>query len=363
MCGISGASNIDKAPSIVLDMIVNIQHRGKDATGLAYIKDSKINIIKKAIDPAKFKEQFYGALDNSKVCIGHNRQASTNVANKKLDTEAHPFIAEDGSFALCHNGTLSNHEYLAYLLDCFGHKRQSGVDSELFVHLLEELLSSYNKLEAIKHLYSLSEGNLLVLFNDGTIYGLAGGAMCILDIGNAKLIASEIKAFTNMLELVDRAEVALPDYNNGIVEIYNGSAKYYGEWSRKIVKEGSFVAKKETSCDFCSSRALCEQITIDNKQYDRCYKCYKDNKTTPTRTYNNSSYFNNRGAYRSSYVAYPLAYDYKQDYSYSKKKDSNMNIIGKCEICGSKGLLVICSKCGTKMCLECLEDHIILEGL
>ena len=356
MCGIAGAKsqgNIDLKN--VLQLVLNIEHRGKDATGIAYVEDGEIKVIKKAIPPSQFYNVYAKALGESSSAIAHNRAASTNIQQKHLDSEAHPFLAEDGSFALCHNGTFRGYEYMGYLLEVLGHKRSSGVDSEVFVHLLELLMQhSSNRLEAIKHLYKLSQGNILVLFDDGELYALAGSACEILKADGKYYIASEAKAFSNLLTNIDKAKVLTPSRSNGIA-ILNSSAKLIGDWDEVIIKDGDFIAQRYVSCDFCGSYKYCEAVKIDNKQYDRCYDCYKANKTTPIR----------RSAY-PSYV-YPYDYDFRGYVNrslcdYSPKQPEVKTYVAskgksiKCSICGKAKLVFTCTVCGRHFCLDHIGD-------
>ena len=109
-------------------------------------------------------------LENCNILIGHNRAASTNTSEKEKDSEAHPFCSEDGSFCIVHNGHIHWYKELRNYLMIKGHKFESGVDSEVIVHILEDLLKQYDRKESIFRLYQMMEGeNILILFKDGPI--------------------------------------------------------------------------------------------------------------------------------------------------------------------------------------------------
>lgn len=350
MCGICAIYNLENAPYKIVDMIVAQESRGQDSTGVAYIENDSIHVLKRAIRPEEFRDKYKDFFKNvnSKVCIGHNRLASTNIVDKHLDSEAHPFLSEDGEFAIVHNGTFIGHSYLAHFLDNIGHKRSSGVDTEIFVHILEELLKRYNREEAIKKFYPLSEGNILILFRDGELYGIPGTSFEVLVAGNTVYIASEASTFKT-LDLPENAKLYIPN-DGSLIRINSEGVEMTGEWSEKEYKKGSWIYNTEIVCDFCRVKKPCEKIELNGNKYDRCYDCYKQNKTTPLigrREYSE---------YISHYISY---YDSGWPLEKSQKEEKKIEY-GICKHCKRKILssrIILCSKCSKTYCLEHLMIH------
>jgi len=275
MCGIFGIYNSNLAKTIAKRILIAQESRGKDATGIAWINDNQIHIYKRAVEP----KEFIAELDNleiSNIAIGHNRNATTNIPEKDKDTEAHPFIAESKEFAIVHNGTFRNYEYLRYLLKCYGHRFSSGVDSEVFVHLLEDLLNRFDRDEAITRFRYLSSGNILILFKDGALYGIPDKAFNVLRADNSVIIASEYEALLQLLDLFDKAELYRPE-EDSILKISNNRLVLIGDWNKDIVKYNDFEAYDRKKCDYCDEWGFVQKFN----NHDRCFKCYRENRTEP----------------------------------------------------------------------------------
>jgi len=347
VCGITALYNVDKAPSKILDMIVAQEHRGKDATGIAYIdKEKGLIVAKKAITPSAFKSQFeeFFSKVESKICIGHNRLASTNHKERYKDKEAHPFLSEDGSFALVHNGTFIGYEYMAHFLDSIGHKRSSGTDTEIFVHILEELLKRYPREEAIRRFYPLSEGNILILFNDGTLYGIPGRSFYVLTVGKSLLIASESRTFLVFKDL-EGSKLYTPD--EGCLLKVKDKVELIGNWEEHEFKKGDWVFNSEITCDFCGQKRPCQKFYLNKNGYDRCYQCYLENKVVPRYRRNYTQPYNNP-------YNWPLPNEEEDE---KEKKKTEYGICYTCKKRVPLDHIIICSICRRTYCLEHIEDH------
>ncbi|RLC82924.1 MAG: hypothetical protein DRI61_00880 [Chloroflexi bacterium] len=342
-------------------MLKEQEHRGRDSTGVAYItKNNNLKIVKKAVDPSTYYNIYGKAFKriDSSICIGHNRAASTNVKEKDKDTEAHPFMSEDGQFALVHNGTLGHYEYIATFLDHLGHVRQSGVDSEVFVHILEELLKRYDREEAMIRFYSLTEGNILVLFKDGELWGIPSSAFYMVKINDSVLIASEKKTINPFVQ--EDADIFEPPTTGGMVKIWseNGKVKIklWGSWEKSIFKRGEWVFNKKVTCDFCRSVRPCQQVTIDGRKYDRCYECFKEGKTKPVI---NVTPVTPTSTHRRTYYDDYLTFDYEEDKN-KKQQQVQKTPLAICSECHSTlpiTQMLYCTKCRKFFCISCFKDH------
>jgi len=275
MCGIFGIYNYSNSKEIAEIILKEQSSRGTDATGVAILRDNQLEIYKKAISPYRFVREEFPNIDFTSICIGHNRMASTNIHQKHLDSEAHPFLSEDKSFALVHNGTINNYSLMREILLANGHKFKSGVDSEIYVHYLEDLLASNERENAILKFASSITGNVLVLFNDGTLYGIPDYAMHVLVADKSVFIASEYEALLRALQEIECEKAIILDGSKGFYfRISKNQLYLYGSWEGDIVKEGEWIAKDKDRCDICNTYAFVEHI----KWFTRCYSCYKENK-------------------------------------------------------------------------------------
>ncbi len=210
--------------------------------------------------------------------------------------------------------------------------------------------SSKDRLEAVKHLYRLSQGNILILFDDGELYALAGASVVVMQANGAYYLASEVKAFSDLLKSVETAKVIKPKADSGVLQL-NSSANFIGDWDEQIVKEGDFMAVKYASCDFCGSYGYCQSISIEGKTYDRCYDCFRANKTQPIRRVVYS--YSRESPYYYNRAITDYGYSYQRvEKSHSSKSKRKKGL--KCCVCGAEDNVYVCTICGRAYCLECV---------
>src|SRR3954466_4297674 len=113
MCGIIGYVGPDDAAASMVDHGVDdIRHRGPDASGVAQWRFADV------------------------TC----RVAHTRLRIVDLSEEAdQPLSNEDGSVCVVFNGEIYNHQELRSDLEAHGHRFASTSDTEVIVHLYEEL--------------------------------------------------------------------------------------------------------------------------------------------------------------------------------------------------------------------------------
>ena len=84
------------------------EERGTDASGIAYVKDSKITIFKRPKPAHKIR---FNVPNDTKAVMGHARM--TTQGNEKFNYNNHPFYGHaDIDFAFAHNGVLHNDKEL-----------------------------------------------------------------------------------------------------------------------------------------------------------------------------------------------------------------------------------------------------------
>jgi len=289
-CGISGYINGRGAVKKAFQILLNQQSRGTDATGIAYLSNGKIHIVKKAVSPEKFQETIDGINDEDVyVAIGHNRHATSNTTEKHLDKESHPFISEDNSFAIVHNGTVSFESIVRKLLQTKdNHQFSSLVDSEVYVHILEDILKTESsRIRAVEKLHEFSDGNILILFSDGELIGIPSKAFIVAKQEETILIASEEGSIFPLLK--NKFQLAAPKVNDSLKAVRIKLKKdnkldivFYGDWEvEKLKLPEGFVASVLTKCDFCGdTRVYCEKYEYSKDMLkDRCIKCFKEKIT------------------------------------------------------------------------------------
>ena len=130
MCGIYCYVGKKKAIPILLEGLSNLEYRGYDSAGIAYVTD-KINIIKEKgrLDNLK---KILNLDTNTYLGIGHTRWATHGKPNKK---NAHPH--HQGKVTLVHNGIIENYQELKLLLKDYRFK--SETDTEVLCCLIDKL--------------------------------------------------------------------------------------------------------------------------------------------------------------------------------------------------------------------------------
>ena len=139
MCGIVGYLGNEPVYEKVIKGLSRLEYRGYDSAGMAYIENGEL-IVKKCKGKVVDLENVVGAVKPlSHIGIGHTRWATHGVPN---DANAHPHCSGDDSIALIHNGIIENYATIKQELMNRGHVFLSDTDTEVLVHLIEDVRSA-----------------------------------------------------------------------------------------------------------------------------------------------------------------------------------------------------------------------------
>jgi len=137
MCGIVAYIGNKEAYPILIKGLQRLEYRGYDSAGVALLKDNHINLYKKqgkVSDLENYARQF----DTSgKTGIGHTRWATHGLPN---DVNSHPHTSMDGKIAIIHNGIIENYDSIKEQLIARGYEFKSQTDTEVVVHLIDDIL-------------------------------------------------------------------------------------------------------------------------------------------------------------------------------------------------------------------------------
>ena len=135
MCGIVAYIGKQDAYPIIIKGLQRLEYRGYDSAGVALLNGS-LNVYKKAgkvSDLAAFvKDKNLSGV----VGMGHTRWATHGEPN---DRNAHPHFSQSKDFAIIHNGIIENYASIKVELVKQGHTFESDTDTEVLVHLIEEI--------------------------------------------------------------------------------------------------------------------------------------------------------------------------------------------------------------------------------
>jgi len=245
MCGIIGYIGQEDACNIVYQGLKNLEYRGYDSWGMAYVLNSKIQSIKKLGKITESEEH----LPKTKICIGHSRWSTHGAVT--LDN-AHPHFSEDGNIALIHNGIIENYIELKKQLEEKGYKFSSETDTETVAHLIEDNLKQEKEFKqaVIDSVRQLKGSFALVIINknENKIIAVRKDSPLVVGIdGNNYFAASDFTAFlktTQNVVFLDNKEMAILGDN---LEFYNYKTGEKIEkkiekigWNSESVEKGNY---------------------------------------------------------------------------------------------------------------------------
>lgn len=142
MCGIVGYIGKQQAFPIIINGLKRLEYRGYDSAGIALLSASnQLNIYKKKGKVVNLEEAANGQDISGNIGIGHTRWATHGEAN---DVNAHPHFNATEDLAVIHNGIIENYYSLKTELQARGYVFRSETDTEVLVHLIEEIQKNVN---------------------------------------------------------------------------------------------------------------------------------------------------------------------------------------------------------------------------
>ena len=135
MCGIVAYIGKNQAFPIIIKGLQRLEYRGYDSAGVALINGS-MNMYKKKGKVSELLAYTGDKNVEGTIGMGHTRWATHG---KPDDINAHPHISGNDRLAIIHNGIIENYAPLKAALQQLGHEFKSETDTEVLVHLIEEL--------------------------------------------------------------------------------------------------------------------------------------------------------------------------------------------------------------------------------
>ena len=277
MCGIASYAGDKNVIKTIMTGLKSLEYRGYDSSGIAYMKNGKINIIKKE-GPIKNLDKILDYDDEANIGISHTRWATHGGAT---DINAHPH--RQGRITLVHNGIIENYNELREGLIEKGYVFNTETDTEVAAGIIDDL---YNKegdmLKALNMAtYVLKGSYALNIINDDypdTIFGIRKDSPLIVGTSNeGNILASDIPAIihaTNKYIILNNYDIVvltkdnIKYYDRDLNEIHK-DIKIFNDDSEEISKNGyDHYMLKEINEEGEVVKRILSLYTKDNKVGD-----------------------------------------------------------------------------------------------
>ena len=160
MCGIVGYVGDRQAAEFLLDGLSKLEYRGYDSAGIAVYDNGSIRVEKSVGRLSALRDKIKGNVPIGNIGIGHTRWATHG---RPSDVNAHPHVDCHNDFAIVHNGIIENYLSLKEELIEKGHVFKSETDTEVVVHLLEEVYNG-DFVVAVREVLRRIEGSYALVF-------------------------------------------------------------------------------------------------------------------------------------------------------------------------------------------------------
>jgi glucosamine--fructose-6-phosphate aminotransferase (isomerizing) len=225
MCGIVGYIGFREAWPVVLKGLKRLEYRGYDSAGIALIGGSDLQIYKKAGKVVELENFAEGKDISGTIGIGHTRWATHGEPS---DRNSHPHTSNDGRLSIIHNGIIENYATLKEQLLRVGHTFKSDTDTEVLIHLIEEVYKHdhIDLLEAVRQaLLQVSGAYAIVVMNkeqpDQLIAARKGSPM-VIGVGEGEyFIASDatpIVEYTKNVIYLNDNDIAVVQRNDLMIK-------------------------------------------------------------------------------------------------------------------------------------------------
>jgi glucosamine--fructose-6-phosphate aminotransferase (isomerizing) len=237
MCGIVGYIGKKKAYPILIKGLSRLEYRGYDSAGIALLQENNVvNVFKKEGKVIDLTEFIGTTNTDGTVGIGHTRWATHGLPN---NVNAHPHTSGDGSITLVHNGIIENYDVLKKELIKRGHTFKSETDTEVLVHLIEEIKKNSNVSleEAVRISLNEVHGAYAIVVispeEPNKIIAAKKSSPLVIGMGEDEYYlasdATPIIEYTKNVVYLEDEQIAIIDRNNGlrIISISNKEVSPY----------------------------------------------------------------------------------------------------------------------------------------
>lgn len=224
MCGIVAYIGKKEAYPILIKGLKRLEYRGYDSAGIALLDSGKVNLYKRQGKVSNLEEFAAGKNIAGHAGIGHTRWATHGAPN---DINAHPHFSNDEKIALIHNGIIENYSSLKEELIVRGYHFRSQTDTEVLVHLIDDIQKKekVDLAEAVRMALQNVIGAYAIVVisadNPNQLIAARKSSPLVVGIGkeNDFYLASDatpIIEYTNQVVYLEDEEIAVVDLISGL---------------------------------------------------------------------------------------------------------------------------------------------------
>lgn len=222
MCGIVAYLGDKPAYPILMKGLQRLEYRGYDSAGIAIMND-KLHLYKKKGKVADLEEFMDGKDYKGNIGIGHTRWATHGEPS---DANAHPHFSKTKSLVIIHNGIIENYGALKEELKKRGYKFKSETDTEVLIHLIEDIQvkEKVDLFDAVRIALNEVIGAYAIVIlskdNPDQLIAAKKGSPLVIGVGSDEYFlasdASPIVEYTRNVVYLEDGEIAIVSRNEDL---------------------------------------------------------------------------------------------------------------------------------------------------
>ncbi len=219
MCGIVGYIGPRDAYPILINGLKRLEYRGYDSAGVAII-DGDLKLYKSHGKVADLEAHVQGKDLSGNIGIGHTRWATHGEPNH---VNAHPHFSENKRLAIIHNGIIENYASLREELKSRGHHFASATDTEVLIHLIEDVKQNekVDLIEAVRIALNMVIGAYAIAIvskdDPDLLIAARKGSPLVIGLGEGEVFlasdATPLVEYTKNVVYLDDEEIAIISRN------------------------------------------------------------------------------------------------------------------------------------------------------
>jgi len=215
MCGIVGYLGPRQAYPILINGLHRLEYRGYDSAGVALL-NGDLRVYKSMGKVRDLEELVKDKNLSGTIGIAHTRWATHGEPNH---VNAHPHVSPSGKMAMIHNGIIENYAILKEELINRGYEFKSNTDTEVLIHLIEDIQvnEKVSLVEAVQIALSQVIGAYAIVItsqdNPDLLIAAKKGSPMVIGIGTDEFFiasdATPIVEYTKNVVYLEDEEIAI----------------------------------------------------------------------------------------------------------------------------------------------------------